>query len=89
MNEPNVSPAETPPRFALVSKLTRVYARLGQIYFWIGTVLMLTQVVEPFYAPGKFVLSHWLLDWVLWFFFWPVMLIWYFGLFGYHQLPGR
>jgi len=76
------------PRFPVLSKLTRAYARLGQIYFGIGTVLMLWRVATPLWAPGKFALAQWALDWVLWFFFWPALLIWHFGLFGYERRPG-
>lgn len=89
LSEPNGSPIDAKPRFSVLSSLTRAFARLGQVYFWIGTVLMLWRVATPLWAPGKFVLSRWALDCVLWFFFWPVMLIWQFELFGYHQLPGQ
>ena len=67
--------------------VARAYARLGQVYFGIGTVLMLWRIATHILTPPKYELARWLLDWALWFFFWPALLIWHFGLFGYVQRP--
>ncbi len=77
----------TKSRFPLLAMMARLYARLGQIYFGIGTVLVLWRIATPIWTPGKFELVRWVFDWVLWFFFWPVLLVWHFGLFGYVRRP--
>lgn len=88
LSEPNGSSTKTRLGLPVLRQVSRAYARLGQFYFWIGTVLVLWRMATPLWTPSKFALGPRVLDWVLWFFFWPVLLIWEFGLFGYERRPG-
>jgi hypothetical protein len=59
----------------------RAYGLLGQAYFGIGTVLVAVRVVVALTTQRPPNPGGWALDWVLYFFFWP-MLVYRFGLTG-------